>query len=325
MNSIKRSTWAIALLGLGSQLLSPESVAQEMGMKVDDDGVTITIDDELFTRYVTSSATKPILYPLVGPTGKPVTRGYPMESAKPGEENDHPHHRSVWFGYEGINGINFWHEPEDLDHPAPTDGRQIHRGFKTVELDKNTVVLVSENDYVDAAGKVVAKDERTCRFGVDGDTRWIDYTIKLWSPDGPLVIGDTKEGAFAVRVAGTMKVDAQQGGKIVSSNGDEDDDAWGKPAPWIDYSGPVEGETTGIAMLAHPSSLQSEPRWHVRSYGLFAANPIGADAYSNGEVKGGLQREAGEPIVLRHRLILHPGDHTDADIAAAYAKYAESE
>jgi hypothetical protein len=296
-----------------------------MGVKVGDDAATITIDGELFTRYVYASGSKPILYPVIGPTGEPMTRGYPMEPAGPHEKDDHPHHRSIWFGYEGINGLNFWHEPRNPGDAAPHDGRQVHRGFKTVELDRNTVLLVSQNDYVDAAGNVVAKDERTCRFGADGKSRWIDYAIKLWSPNGPLVIGDTKEGAFAVRVAGTMKVDANRGGKIVSSNGDEDADAWGKPAAWVDYSGPVDGQTVGIAMLAHPDSLQATPRWHVRTYGLFAANPIGAKDYSGGDVEGGLERPEGEAILLRHRILLHEGNHTEADIAGAYTKYAESE
>ncbi len=325
MCRLNYSTWVLVVGVLFSSLVVSSASLAEMGVKVDDQGATISIDGELFTRYVFNSGTKPILYPVIGPTGEPVTRGYPMEPAEPDEQDDHPHHRSIWFGYEGINGLNFWHEPKSLDDPAPHDGRQLHRRLKTMELDQNTVLLVSENDYVDAAGKVVAKDERTCRFGTDGQTRWIDYTLKLWSPEGPLVIDDTKEGAFAVRVAGTMKVDAELGGKIVSSNGDEDHQAWGKPAAWVDYCGPVAGETVGIAIFAHPTSLQAEPRWHVRTYGLFAANPMGAKDYSGGQVAGGLERPEGEPIVLRHRILLHQGNHVDADIAGAYTRYAETE
>ncbi|MCO6046422.1 PmoA family protein [Aeoliella sp. ICT_H6.2] len=305
--------------------LSSAATDAEMGMSMDDDGVTITIDGEIFTRYVKSSGTKPILYPVIGPTGKPVTRDYPMQPAGPHERDDHPHHRSIWFGYEGINGADFWAEPKDPDNLQGRFGRQVHKNFKKMELDGDTVLLVTEDDYVDFHGEVVAQDERIYRFGTDGDTRWIDVTIKLWSPTGPLKIGDTKEGAFAVRVAGTMKNTAKMGGKYISSNGDENGAAWGKPAAWVDYNGPVEGETVGIAIMAHPSSLQPEPRWHVREYGLFAANPIGAADYTKGQATGGLEREEGEPIVLRHRILIHKGDHTDADIAGAYAKYAQTE
>lgn len=326
MTKLLHPAWCLLLVLMAIAGPVPSaSIAAEMEVAVDDEGATITIDGELFTRYVLNSGTKPILYPVIGPTGKPVTRGYPMEPVGPDERDDHIHHRSIWFGYQGINGINFWTEPGDPSKLDSQHGRQVHKGFKTVELDNDTVVLVTENDYVDSNGKVVASDERTCRFGADDQTRWIDYTVKLWSPEGPLVLDDTKEGAFAVRVAGGVKVDAKQGGKIVSSNGDEDAEAWGKPAAWVDYHGPVEGETVGIAILAHPTSLQAEPRWHVRNYGLFAANPIGAKLYSGGQVEGGLERPENEPIVLRHRVLIHKGDHLDADIAGAYANYAESE
>lgn len=297
----------------------------DFGMSLDKDGMTISIDGKLFARYIIQSGTKPILHPVVGPTDEPVTRGYPMLPLGENETDDHIHHRSVWFGYEGIQGLDYWHEPADLSKLGAKDGKQIHRGFTTVELDRDTALLGTKTDYVDRNGKVVAKDERTLRFGVDGTTRWIDCTIKLWSPSGPLVIGDTKEGAFAVRVAGAMKVDAKLGGRIVNSTGQADGDAWGEPAAWVDYHGPVADQTVGIAIMAHPNSLQAQPRWHVRGYGLFAANPIGASSYSRGKTKGGLERPEGEPIVLRHRIVLHKGDHLDADIAGVYAEYAQAE
>lgn len=76
-----------------------------------------------------------------------------------------------------------------------------------------------------------------------------------------------------------MAVDSKLGGKIINSNGIVDGDARGKPAAWSDYNGPVEGENLGIAMLNHPSSFRAPTRWHVRSYGLFTANPFALNQY----------------------------------------------
>ena len=47
--------------------------------------------------------------------------------------------------------------------------------------------------------------------------------------------------------------------------------------------GPVEGETVGIAIMSHPKSFRPTPRWHVRTYGLFAANPFGQKDFPNPE------------------------------------------
>lgn len=305
--------------------------ADEVSIELAEDSATINIDGQLFTRYLVNSGNKPVLWPVVGPHGERVTRAYPVDQRGEHESDDHIHHRSIWFGYEGINGLNFWHEPKDFSQYGEHDGKQVHVEFVSAESDGHTATLVTRNQYQNGQGEVVAKDERTIVFGVytlaNGKARWIDYCIKLHSPQGPLNIGDTKEGAFAVRVAGTMKVDAELGGRIVSSNGDENDAAWGKEAAWVDYQGPTTpgGPTMGLAILAHPSSHSATPRWHVRPYGLFAANPFGASAYSNGEVAGGLEVPEGEPVVLRHRIVIHSGDHQQADLAAVYAKYKKSE
>lgn len=294
--------------------------AADLAFERDERGITVTIGGELFTRYLFASGTKPVLYPVIGPGGQAMTRGYPILAARPNESQDHPHHRSVWFGYEGLNGADFWHERDE-----PDQGRQVHREVNELELADGSLRLVTTTDYVDARDRVVAKDQRTLHFGHDPATRYVDYEIRLWSPSGPLVMADTKEGGFAVRVAGDMKVAAGKGGRYINSQGQENGQAWGQPAQWVDYTGPVEGHRVGILMMAHPSSVSARPRWHVREYGLFAANPIGAAAYSGGSDTGGLQRPEGEAIVLRHRIVLHGETFTPSDAAATYARYAESE
>jgi hypothetical protein len=183
-----------------------------------------------------------------------------------------------------------------------------------------------------ATDKLIGKDERTLQFGTDGDARWIDYQIKIIASEGPLEIRDSKEGAFAIRVPHTMKVEAGKGGEIVASTGLTDEDAWGQPAEWIDYHGPVDGETLGIAILTHPSSYHPVPRWHVRTYGLFAVNPFGEAVYTPAGARvepGGWENRPivatipeGDSLTLRYRVLFHPGDEKQGKIAEAFADYA---
>jgi len=300
-----------------------------------DDRITVNLDGELFTEYLFQSGRKPALWPVIGPTGKPMTRAYPMRENVPGESNDHPHHRSLWFGYEGFNGVDFWQEP-DMDHiQRPLDpGRTVHSDVVDAHSDGDTATIVTRDVYLDTAtDKLVGKDERTIQFGTDGDSRWIDYQIKIIASEGPLEIRDSKEGAFAVRVPATMKVDAGLGGEIVNSDGLTDVAAWGQPAKWVDYHGPVDGETLGIAILSHPQSYHPVPRWHVRTYGLFAVNPFGEAVYTPegaGKNPGGWKDRpivatipAGESLTIRYRVILHTGDEKQAKIAEVFAKYAD--
>lgn len=305
------------------------AAAEHASFTNEDDGVTIQCDGQLFTRYLFRSGRRPVLWPVMGPTGEPMTRAYPVGEGSADEPRDHPHHRSLWIGYEGLNEVDFWHQPEP-GHPRPyPSGEQVHRKFSTQRVDGNTVLLVADIDWLDADGKRVLSEERTLRFGCGEDQRWIDWQSKLTASDGPVRIGDSKEGLVSVRVPTSMAVDARQGGRIVTSRGLTDAAMWGKPAEWVDYHGPVGGQTVGIAMLAHPDSFHSPPRWHTRTYGLFGANPFADTALASANPKLAVPDRplihtipAGDSLLLRYRFIFHKGDEKESDIAGAYAEYA---
>ena len=171
------------------------------------------------------------------------------------------------------------------------------------------VVVVTQKDWIDANGKKMCEDVRTFTFGGDADTRTIDFEITLKATSGDVKLGDTKEGCFGIRVAGDMKPDSKKGGRLVNSEGHTDKNAWGKAAAWVDFHGPVEGERLGIAIMNHPSSFRYPTYWHVRTYGLFAANPFGAHDFE-GQPRGTGDQvvPAGETITFRYRLLFHEGE-----------------
>lgn len=317
-----RAALAIAVVALLGGCVHANPV---LSLELDEEGATVLADGELFARYAVHSGTKPIVWPIVGPSGVSMTRGYPMTALGPHESKDHVHHRSLWFGYEGINDVDFWHETKPKKPDALPIGQIKHRAFTSHECDGNKVVLVAENDYTAPDGSVVAQDERTLQFGVGDKARWIDVRLRLWSADRPLVLHETKEGAFCARVAGTMKVDEGLGGRIVNSRGDSNKAAWGTPAEWVDYSGPVDGKTVGLAIFSHPSSVEATPCWHVRTYGLFAANPFSHAAYKQPGGGAGFRSPAGEPVTLRYRVYLHDGDAEQGQVSKAFARYAAEE
>src|SRR6476661_167075 len=96
----------------------------EISVERTEGGVAVKLDGQPFTEYLTRSGSKPILWPLIGPTGKRLTRNWPMETDVPGEtDRDHPHQRSLWFSHGAVNGIDFWSEGK---------GRIEHREFVKV-------------------------------------------------------------------------------------------------------------------------------------------------------------------------------------------------
>lgn len=296
-------------------------------------GIAVLSDGKLFADYVVGNGPKPVVWPIVGPTGKEMTRAYSMKHVV-GEKTDHPHQRSLWFTHGDVNGFDFWAEspgdgsPKENAKPGQPrfsgHGSIVHRGYLKQAVENGAAVISTRNDWIAPNGKKQLEDERTLTFRDLGAIRTIDFDITLKATDGDVLFDETKEGTFGVRVPTTMDVDHKPvGGKIVTSEGKTDKDAWGTRAAWVDYSGPVEGETLGIAVLNHPSSFRYPTRWHVRTYGLFAANPFGAKSFDAKTTdESGATIKAGESITLRYRVVLHSGDAESAQIGALFKKYA---
>jgi hypothetical protein len=278
-------------------------------------GVVVKIDGQLFTEYLVRSGSKPVLWPIIGPTGKPMTRDYPMLDHA-GETKDHPHQRSLWFTHGEVNGANFWTEGDKA-------GTIAHIEFVNVASGK-PAVIVTRNAWLGPDGAKICEDQRTLRFDSDGGARWIDFDIAIKATGGAVTFGDTKEGTFGVRVAETISVDAKRGGRIVNSRQQVNEDAWGKAAPWVDYHGPVDGQTVGIAILNHPSSFRFPTYWHARTYGLFAANPFGLHDFTRAKAGSGAYTLPPEKTVaFRYRVLLHRGNEEEGKVAEAFAAYAK--
>ncbi len=294
--------------------------AAEFALEQHDRGVTVKLDGELFTEYLIKSGPKPILWPIIGPTGKPMTRAYPMEKVE-GEKHDHPHHRSFWFTHGDVNGVDFWSEGDDC-------GTSVHREYRKVESGPQGRI-VAVVDWLGPDGKRVLEGERTYTFRTIGDHRVIDFDITLRASDGPVKFGDTKEGTFGVRVPTAIDSERRGQGEIVNAEGDSSRSGspayagWGKPAPWVDYHGPINGEVVGVAILNHQQSSRYPTRWHVRPYGLFAANPFGLHEFPKVPGTGGEHLlAAGESLTLRYRVIFHRSNATDAEISKRFSDYS---
>ncbi len=281
----------------------------------------VEINGRLFTEYHFKDVPRPYCYPVLGPGAVAMTRHWPMETA-PDEEQDHPHHRSLWYAHGLVNGCDFWSELKGA-------GRIVHEDFLEVKSGDDAGTIRSRNRWVTPEGKTVCTDERTIRIYNPGakSEQVLDFEITLKASDGDFTLGDTKEGTMAIRLAETMRLKGKVGhGHIVNSEGVRDGETWGKRAHWCDYYGPVGDKTVGVAMFDHPSNPRHPTWWHVRDYGLFAANPFGKHDFEKlpDKTAGSLTVRAGESITFRYRFILHEGNEQQAHIAEKYREYSKS-
>jgi len=239
---------------------------------------------------------KPYFYPLIV-HGVPITRAFPMEK-KAGEDADHPHHSSIYFAHGEVNGTDYWSKaPIIAEEPVVAEGGGIAR-------------IVATNKW----GKDLTETQDVLILDA-GDDAILDWTITLTAPNGPVVLGKTKEGGFSVRVAQGL-VD-KSGGQMIDADGNRGEPAIRKnTAVWADNWGTVDGKVVGVAIMNHPKSWRFPTNWHVRGYGLFAANAF--------MEKGEHRLEKGESITLRYRIYAHGGDPKAANVTEVYAGYANA-
>ena len=299
------------------------SCAAPSGVKITQqtEKLRVEINGQLFTEYHFAGAPHVYFYPVLGPGGAAMTRNWPMKEAE-GEERDHPHHRSLWYSHGAVNGFDFWAE-------GSKSGQILHDKFLEVRDGAEIGIIRSANRWVAPDGEVVITDERVFRVYARPDhERLFDFEVTLKAGEKDVVFGDTKEGAMAIRVNEEMRLTRGKGqrgvGHIVQSTGVRDGATWGKRADWCDYYGPVHGKTVGIAIFDHPSNPKHPTWWHVRDYGLFAANPFGVhDFEKRAEGAGNLAIPKGESITFKYRFYMHEGDDQKAKVAERYQEYVK--
>ena len=285
------------------------------------------------TYYFGPESPKPYLHPLRTAQGTIVTRGYPMVKNIPGESHDHPHHRALFFTHGDVNGIDFWGEgqPSKAAQTAHGQtysseelpkGRTVFRKLEEITSGPDSGSTRADFDLVGPDGKVIATETQAYTFRGDPSTRSIDCEFTIQATNGPVKMGDTKEGTFAIRVVKALE--APNVHMLNSEGGVGEKQIWGKRANWVDYSGTVAGKKLGIAIFDDPTNPKHPTYWHAREYGLFAVNPFGEhDFLSDPKRDGSITIPAGGSLTFRYRVLIHHGDAAEAKIADAYGQYAE--
>src|SRR5262245_45451632 len=298
---------------------------QMVELKRSEDHIEVLVGRQSFTTYYFSaSAPKPYLSPLRSANGVVVTRGFPMMTNIPGEDRDEPHQRAMYFAHGDINGFDFWGEAEFSKwsrHAVSTFGRTAFRKLDEIQGGSDSGQVRAKFDLVTHEGKVIGEESQAYLFRGDESSRTIDCEFTIHASHGPLRMGDTKEGTFAIRVVKAL--DSPPGNMVNSNEAVGEKGIWGHKADWVDYYGRVQGEDVGIAILDHPQNLRHPTYWHARAYGLLAANPFGTRKFThNREQDGSYTIPADGSLTFRYRVLIHRGDYRQARVAEAYKDYA---
>ena len=175
-----------------------------------------------------------------------------------------------------------------------------------------------------ADGKKIMDETRTLHLHALGKARLFVVNIDLHASVCPITFADTKEGAFGIRINDVINA-AKAKGKIQNADGKVGEkDCWGQISAWCDYSGSIDGKEVGLAVLADPKNPYPSC-WHVRGYGLMAANPFGRDKHAKFPAMKGnndlVKLAKGAHIQFRYGMLLHEGDAMSGQVAEHYQRF----
>ncbi len=333
----------------GSASKTEKDVKKEVTFKenASDKSIDVLINGKPFTTYRwPDNVTKPILYPIVTSEGTEITRGFPINS-KTGERADHPHQIGNWFTYGNVEGNDFWgNGSHGLGTKNPNGGFIKHLKVDKMSDGAGEGVLVTSESWVDSTGRELMKEHTEYHFIAEDSVRIIDRITTLTADDKDVIMPDTKEGMFGIRVARQLELPDQGeitlfsasgepekvkamdnesiSGDYRSSTGETGSGVWGTRARWMDLFGNIGGEKISLVICDHPENPSYPTWWHARGYGLFAANPLGAKDFTKDKETLNFTIQANKSVTFRYRIVLSSGFHlTDQEINAYADEFAK--
>lgn len=270
--------------------------ASKVGSKIN-----VTIDGKFFTSYIFSEDEKyPFFYPVNGPlSGGSVTS---MRNA------EYPHHSSLFFGCDLINGGNYWQEGLER-------GRIISVNAQIEKQGGDSAVITDECIWSRPGALSPVRDIR--KFIITSPSVTVsridvEITMEMLMD---VYIKKTNHSLFSARMAVDLSVN--NGGTMINAEGAQSEkNTFGKASPWIDYYGKRGEVIEGLAIMQHPSNPWYPSPWFTRDYGFMSPTPM----YWPPDGEETFMKE-GTKLVLRYRVLVHAGNHLDSKIAEEFEKY----
>ena len=153
----------------------------------------MSIGDKFFATYNFNKLSQPIIWPLHGPDSIRMLRDYPMKKDTPGEAHDHPHHRGIFIGHQGMSGANFWHNQNK------NAGTVEHLKVIETRSGEDRALIKTLNAWKDSEGKIIGADTRTLTFSGDDHAHILDLEINLHATNRDLVFEEFKDGFVGIR------------------------------------------------------------------------------------------------------------------------------
>ena len=277
---------------------------QQLVIEVDSHPIAVYVFDD-------PEIPRPYFAHVKAPFGLQLTRHHPPIDGQ--DATDHPTmHPGIWLAFGDLDGTDFWRNK----------GRIVHRRFIGDPQDGAGAGSFTEvKEYLREDGSVICQEEFSCRI-VETQAANILELDSVFSSTQDFCFGDQEEMGLGIRLATPLA--EVNGGLLRDADGRSTaKEIWSQSAKWCDYSGVIDDQRVGMAILCHPNN--DRPSWfHARDYGFVAANMFGRKAMHKGPASQ-LVVPAGEHFRLRYAIAIYSSKEQKLfDIQSIYNNYTLS-
>lgn len=233
-----------------------------------------------------------------------------------GPGGDFTHHRGVFYGFNAISYVDQNGKmQEHVDTWHCRKAYQVHRRFTDQRASATEASFTAEIDWIGNDGVAFAKESRTMRFSYRDPDMIVDFHSSL----APLVTelhldGDPQHAGFQFRAhsdVGEKNANATyfirpetgiaRPGTTINWS-PKNDSSQTRDLLWKAMCFTLNDTQVTVSYLDRPDNPKPA-RASERSYGRFGT-------YFATTVKNG------DPLVIRYRLVIHPGEYTSPDEVA---------
>ncbi len=256
---------------------------------------------------------KPYFHPLSIPAGPTLTWKNPP---------DHPWHYGLWFSWKYINQLNFWEEDRKTGR---SEGSTTWSNVRIKKYSDHTAQIEMDVSYGVEHDQLLLTEYRVIEVSAPADdgSYYLDWSMQFTAQSDivldrtplPDEIGGKVYGGYAGLSARLASQLVER--RVILSEGmvSFQNDRHRSRARAVEYSGLISGKPVGITIVAHPDNLNAPSPWYVIQSDVMSFFSPAVLCY------GPHQMAAGESVILRYRVIVHP-DRWDAErLSTEYERY----
>jgi hypothetical protein len=282
-------------------VLSAAAGAQPPGFAWHRDATSIALvsaGETVWQFQYAPTLAKPMFHPVSLPGGPVLSWDQPP---------DHRWHHAFWFAWKYINGLNYWEE----GRPREPEGLTTWRNVDVATRPDYSAGITLEIDYHPPDQPPVLRERREVQVSTPGPQGQYHFDWQsTFTAVVPVLLDRTPipgepQGASWGGYAGLSWRFPKDltGWQVAFSNGDTALEPTGRRAAALEVNGAAGGVEAGVAFLDHPDNLNSPSPWHL------VAQPKNSFLFAQPGVlyHGAHRLAASESLVLRYRVIVHPG------------------